>query len=121
MAGTVTPTEITHTSLKKAIFAWTCTALGAANGTTTAPFDGRCVGLITIPGTGGDAPSLNYDVTITDADGHDVLLAAGMNRHTSDTEYVTEASLAGVAGSKLTLNITNAGDTKKGTVILFIR
>ena len=118
MAGTVTITEITHTSAKKITFAW-LSASGAADATTTNAFDGKIVGLTTDPGSA--APEDNYDVAITDADGHDVLLGAGANRDTSNTEHVVGASLSAVAGSKLTLAITNAGDAKDGVVILWVR
>lgn len=115
----VTSTEITITSVKKVTFGWTSAADGTASGTTTATFDGQIIGLVTDPGA--TAPTDNYDIVINDADGVDVLLGAGANRDTANTEYVTGASLAGVAGSKLTLSITNAGDSKVGVVILYIR
>jgi len=121
MAGTVTTTEITTTSVKKLTFAWTSTAGGAADGTSTAAFDGAIIGLTTIPSGGGTAPSDNYSVSVTDADGHDVLLGAGALRDTANTEHVAQTSLGGVAGSKLTVNITAAGASKQGTVILRIR
>lgn len=122
MAGTVTVTEKVKTggTIKKIIWAWTSTAGGAADKTTIAAIDGMLIGFATIP-DGVNAPTDNYDITITDSDGHDVLLGAGQNRDTANTEYVTEASLAGVANSTLTLNVTNAGSTKAGTAILYIR
>ena len=119
MAGTVVTSERIHGSAKKVIFAWTSAASGAADATTVAAFDGRIVGLITIPGT--PAPTTLYDVAVLDGDGHDVLLGAGADRSAAVTEYKTEANLAAVAASKLTLAVTNAGDAKQGTVILFIR
>ena len=80
----------------------------------------QIVGLATIP-SGVAAPTDDYDITVTDADGHDVLWGAGANRDTADTEYVARASLAAVAGSVLTLTVANAGDTKSGVVVLYIR
>lgn len=120
MAGTVTITEVSHTSVKKVTFAWTSSAGGAADGTTTKVFDGRIIGFATIPDS-GTAPTDNYDLTILDADGHDVLLGQGANRDTATTEYVSEASLAGVAGSTLALHVTNAGAAKLGVAIIWIR
>ncbi len=120
MAGTVTTTEITHTSLNKLTFAWTSDASGDADGASVEGYDGKIVGLTTIP-DGTDAPTVNYDVVVNDAAGHDVLLGAGANRHNTNTEHVTEGSLAGVAGNTLTLVVSNAGNAKKGTVILYIR
>lgn len=122
MAGAVTVTEKKHISpIKKITWAWTSTSGGAADLITNDLYDGKLIGLTTIPAGGGSAPSANYDVTVNDSDGHDVLAGAGMNRHTSNTEHVTGTSLAGVCQSKLTLNVTNAGDTKQGTVILYIQ
>lgn len=120
MAGTVTKDETLHASVKKVVFAWTSSAGGAADATTDGVFDGKVIGLTTIP-SGAAAPTDNYDVAVTDVDGHDVLLGAGANRDTANTEHVAEASLGAVAGSKLTLAVTNAGDTKQGTVILYLR
>ena len=121
-AGTSTVAETTFPTVKKIVWTWT-SGTGAEGGTvtkvTTAGFDGKLIGLTTDPGTA--APTDNYDVAITDADGHDVLLGAGANRDTANTEYVAEASLGAVAGSKLTLSITNAGDAKEGVVILYLR
>lgn len=118
--GTVTVTEITHTSVKKIAWAWTATAGGAAGDSTTAAFDGDLIGLATIP-DGVAAPTDNYDIVITDADSHDVLLGAGANRDTATTEYVAGSSLGAVSGSRLTLAVTNAGSGGKGVTILWIR
>jgi hypothetical protein len=122
MAGAATTiTEQTSGRVMKVIWAWTSdSASGAVSGTTTKSFTGRCIGLTTIPSGGGTAPTASYDIAITDADGHDVLLGAGVDRHTSNTEHVTEGSLAGIASSKLTLAVTNAGNSKLGTAILYI-
>jgi hypothetical protein len=119
-AGTVTTTEITRTSVRKVTFAWTSSAGGAADGATTAAFDGRIIGFATIPDS-GTAPTALYDITLVDADGHDVLMGQGANRSATATEYVTEANMAGVASSKLTLHVTNAGTTKLGVVVVWIR
>lgn len=121
MATSCTIAETKHTSVKKVSFVWVSAADGTASGTTTTAFDGAIIGMATIPAGGGSAPTDNYDITVTDAGSHDVLLGAGANRDTANTEYVTGANLAGVAGSALTLSVTNAGDTKGGTLILWIR
>lgn len=121
MAGTVTTTEETFGSVKKVKFAWTSSAGGAADATTAATFSGKLLGFATVPAAAGSAPTANYDVAITDDDGIDVLLGAGANRHTANTEYVAGASLGAIATDRLTLAVTNAGDTKGGTVVLFIQ
>jgi hypothetical protein len=125
--GTATVTEITDASCRKIVWAWTAGSAvapaqdGGCTKATVYGYDGAIIGLTTIPGTGADEPSVNYDVTITDSAGHDVLLGAGMNRHNTNTEHVAQASLAGVARSVLTLNVAAAGTSNTGTAVLYIR
>jgi hypothetical protein len=120
MAGTVTITEEVWGTIKKIKFAWTSTAGGAASDTTDEVYSGKVLLLVTVP-DGTDAPTDNYDITVTDEDSVDVLCGAGANRDTADTEYVQESSLGVMGNSKLTLNVSAAGNAKKGEVYLFIR
>jgi len=118
-AGTATATETTATSVKKIKVAWTSGSGGeAAAVTTSKAYDGKVIALTTIP---TDSPTDNYDIVATDSDSVDVLLGAGANRDTANTEYVAEASLGAVAGSTLTFTITNAGNSKSGTIYCYIR
>jgi hypothetical protein len=119
MAGTVTVSEITHTSVKKITWTWAADGSGDADQVTTAAFDGKLIGLTTDPDP--DAPTDNYDVVINDADGFDVLLGAGANRDTANTEHVAEASLGAVSGSTLNLVVSNAGAANDGVVIVWLR
>lgn len=118
MAVTFTE-EIYHSvSLIKA--AWTSDSDGNASGATTNAYDGVIYRLITVPGTAGDAPDDNYDITATDANSVDVLEGAGANRDTATTEYVAADSLGAVSGSKLTVSVSGAGETNKGTIYIYI-
>ncbi len=123
--GTVVVTEETFGSVKKITFAWTSENGGAnagkASKTTVNHYNGEIIRLVTVPGTGGDAPTDDYDITVTDEDSTDVLMGAGANRDTANTEQVLASSLGCVANDKLTLNVSNAGNAKKGTVHLYIR
>lgn len=122
--GTVTLTEETFGTVKKITFAWTADTganAGKATKTTASVYSGEVIRLVTVPGTGDDAPDDNYDVAINDEDGTDVLMGAGADRDTATTEQVLASSLGCVANDKLTLSVTGAGDTKKGTVYLYIR
>lgn len=123
MAGMVVTTTVDRGgSITKVIWDWLSDdADGTATGVTTPEVDGDILGLTTIPDGGGAAPSVDYDVTITDADGHDILLGAGADRHTSATEHVVGSSMAAAASSLLTLNVSNAGNANAGVVILYLR
>ena len=50
-----------------------------------------------------------------------VLHAAGIDRHTSATEYVQGTSLGAVSNSVLILTIANGGNAKKGKAVITIR
>lgn len=113
--------------LRKVKWAWTSATGGAiadqtADGQvnkTTYKYTGEVVRLITNPGS--TAPTDNYDVTILDDDGYDVLMGAGADRDTANTEQVLASSLGVCIDSQLRLNIANAGDAKVGEVILYIK
>ena len=114
-------TEITHGTIKKIKAAWTSDdTTGAVSGTTTSVYFGRICGAITVP-DGVAPPTAGYDIAVNDNDSVDVALGALANRHNANTEYVAEASMAGVAHSKLTIAITAAGNSTKGTLYLHIR
>lgn len=121
----VTTTEITYESVKLLQFTWQSgdaadDDAGAAAATSTAAFTGKIIGLATVPDAVA-APTDNYDVAIIDSRGLDVLLGAGANRDTADTEYVAETSLGAAVATQLSLAVTNAGNVKKGNVYLWIR
>lgn len=117
----VTATERRFPTVKKVTLVWVSAADGTASGATVGGYDGKLIGMTTIPAAAGAAPTDNYDITLADGDGHDVLLGAGANRDTANTEHVAEASLGAVSASLLTLSVAAAGDTKGGTVVLYIR
>jgi hypothetical protein len=121
MAGTVVTTEEIAGTVKKVRFDWTSDALGAADATTTNPYSGEVLRLVTNPDGGADAPDDNYSVVVNDADGNDILMGAGANRDTANTEQVLASSLGIVANDKLTLAITGAGAANKGSVFVYIR
>jgi len=126
LAAAVTLSEETYGVIKKIKWAWTAhtdgkVATTTANAVTTKAYNGELVRLVTIPGTGDDAPEADYDVYIYDEDNTDALMAGGLNRHTSNTEQVAASSLGVVANDKLTLYIEGAASGNKGTVILYVR
>ena len=120
MAGTVTLTEITFKPTKKIKWEWTSDGSGNADQITTESYYGEVLALVTIPSGGGTAPTDNYDITITDSEGYDVMQAAGANRDTANTETAVPGSTS-VAHGQLTLNVSNAGASKQGSAILYIK
>ena len=123
MAGSsVTFTETTSGSVKKIKAAWVSDdSAGTASGTTTYGYSGKIELLTTVPSGGGTAPTDNYDITLVDGDSVDVLAGSGADRDTANTEQVVASSLGAVASSKLTLSISGAGNSKQGTVYIYIR
>ena len=108
-------------------------ATGAVSGTTTFSVVGELVKATTDPHA--TAPSDNYDIAITDDEGVDVLAACQStlaNRDTANTEeaYFLVLDAAGtplaqsvhpVVCSPLTIAVTNAGNAKRGQIILYVR
>ncbi len=122
--GTVTVTEEIFGTVKKIKFQWTSgidADAGLATKTTNNAYSGEIIRLVTIPGTDANAPTDNYDLVINDEDSTDVLMGAGANRDTLNIEQVLASSLGCVANDKLSLSISNAGNVKQGTVIVYIR
>lgn len=119
--GTVTLTERQNGSMSKLIYAWISDATGRASVSSDKYYTGKIMTVRTIPGTSTNQPTDNYDVEITDSDSHDVLLAAGANRDSTDSETIVSASAAAVVDSKLILSVTNAGNAKRGTVVLWMQ
>ncbi len=117
--GTVAVTEETASYVKKIAFTWTTTSGGAASTTTSESYSGQVVRLVTVPGT--PAPTALYHVAITDEDGADILLTLGSGRSATAIEQVLAPNLGYVANDRLTLTVSSGGDSKKGSVYLYIR
>lgn len=87
MAGTVVLQHCTIGNIRNVIA--TCTA-DAADGSFPATLlpaiEGRILALATNPGA--TAPQDNYDVTLVNQHGYDVLQSLGLNRHTTSTQQV---------------------------------
>lgn len=122
MAGTVTKNETRHTSVKKIEFDWTSSSGGAADSTSTHYYDGLIERVVQIPDSGGTQPTVSYDVVVNDDDGTDILHGLGANLANDAVTLKSSADGLGVVSeSKLTLAVTNAGDTKGGKTIIYLR
>ena len=97
------------------VITWTSSDTGDATGTVT--LDGAIVRVVTNPGA--TAPTDNWDLTIIDADGIDILATEGLNRDTATSEQIFPTNTPFHNGD-VTVTIANAGDTKDGVVTLYM-
>ena len=113
--------------IMKVSFAWVSDATGDASTTTTRTICGQILRACFIP---GDAtPSNNYDITLTDSDGLDVLITLGSNLSNSTASQVVPVVTNGTDGNMapntccgvLTFTVDNAGATKSGTLVIYVR
>jgi len=113
-----------HGKLPVAVWTWAFTTNGDGNAEemTAHEVNGLIQRVVTVP-DGAETPSANWDLTIEDVDGADVLGGHGLNRDSGDTgaieQCVPEILLCAVA-SKLTFKVANGGATKEGTVRLYL-
>ena len=126
MAGTITE-ALTSGRPPVKVITLTCTADSSdgsypATALTNIPhgeIGGRLLQIATDPGS--TAPQANYDITVTEAGGADLLLGVGANRHTSSSEVAiieSNGASAVYAGTDtLTLNITNNNVNSAGITI----
>lgn len=115
MAGTVTETRIIGGGLTALTLTWTSDASGDA--TLVFQMQGAIVRMVTNPGS--TAPTDNYDITLVDPDGVDLLAAEGINRDTSTSEQVFPTNTPFHYGD-VTFTVANAGDTKDGVCVLYL-
>lgn len=114
-------TEDTTGILYKIKWTLTSAADGSVSSASTKRYNGIVHRLVTIPDGGGTAPTAAWDLTITDGDSVDVLNGLGADRSATATEQKANTDgLGDVKSSLLTANVTNAGNAKGVTVILYI-
>lgn len=122
MAGTVTETT---RNLRKLItritMAWVSDASGAVNGTSIKPPAGWIESVRLTPDGGGTQPSDQYDLSLLDPRGVDVLFGAGADLSNAAAKVTRLDPPYWQGGEALTLTITNAGNAKGGTVELVVR
>jgi hypothetical protein len=100
------------------------TSDGSGNATVVSD-DVRGVILRIVTNPGSAAPTDSYDATLTDADGIDVAAGLLVDRDTTNSESVWPVDLTSglpfAVSGPLTLNISNAGSAKNGTVVVYFR
>lgn len=118
------------TDIVKHTFDWVSDGSGNATLPSSIAVSGQIVRVVFIPSASA-APTSLYDVTLTDADSMDVLAAQGANLSATVTSHVcpgtplkdgtTTSVLPLVVDSVLTLNVSNAGASKAGKVVVYVR
>lgn len=142
MAGSVTVTNTTPLRgpgrpIQKINLTWTSSAGGAVSGNAFGPVAGEILRVVFVPNTDASQPTTLYDVTLTilngDAgdDGLDLLAGQGANLANNANTHVvpgvplkdgTTTSTRPIAvNDKLDLVVANAGNAKRGQVILYVR
>ena len=115
-AGVVT-NETDTSTIDKIVFQWTNNASGTTTGVTANRYTGAIGRVIFDPGS--TAPSDNYDLVINDQNSYDILNGRGANLDSVTTTQV-DSIFGAIANSKLTIVVTNAGNAKTGTVVVYI-
>lgn len=83
--GTVTVTHVKVGNIRKVVCAVVASATdGSVPDTALPAFEGRLLAISTTPGVTN--PTANYDITVVDQYGHDVLEGVGANRSASAAE-----------------------------------
>lgn len=123
-------TTITYsgTRPKKVSFAWAASNPGGAvSGTPSAQVRGEIVRVTFVPGTAGNQPSDQYDVTLLDTSGVDVLAGLGANLSNAAVSHVCPLIGNGATTNQrmaindtLELQVANAGNAKQGTVHVYL-
>lgn len=81
--------------------------------------NGRIYRVVTNPDN-ADTPTANWDLTLEDEDGVDVLAGTGANRDAGGTGASEQIKPDVAVASKLTFKVANGGNAKKGVVKLYI-
>lgn len=130
-AITVTKTDI-NGYFKRWSIAWVSDASGAVNGNATPDsIIGTIVCVEFKPDAAGTQPSDQYDMTITNTSGIDILAGQGANLSNATATAIvpgvpfkdgtTTSTAPRVVADPLTPVITNAGNAKGGTIIIYTR
>jgi hypothetical protein len=119
-----------HTGMYTLTLAWTSDSeTGAVEAATsdeiTAWLEGKWImSAKTVPGTGNEAPTAAYDITITDEDGFSIFGTDLNDRSATDTEealpYVAGTKAPRLITGALTTSVSAAGNSKTGKIILTI-
>ncbi len=125
MAGSITATASQVGALTRYDIDWLSDASGDVSGNTFSVKTGELVEVRFTPDGGGTQPTDAYDLTITDADGTDILAGTGANLSNAAASAVVPVISTyfrrHLAAGLLTPVIANAGNAKGGNIVLLVR
>ena len=125
MAGSITTTVTKIISLVKYKMDWLSDASGDVNVDAIPMIQGEIQSVHYFPDAGGTQPSDNYDLTMADSYGVDILTGTGANlSQTTDTYAVPALSTyfkVVIEAGSYDLVIANAGNAKGGIVEVIVR
>lgn len=123
--------NVVRSACTRYVVSWTSDASGNATETVSLSQPGELIGVTFVPGTSGSQPSANYDVTANDAYGVDTFAGQGANLSNSTATMVqpcipakdgtTTSTTPRPVDGAITVAVTNAGNTKSGTIVLWVR
>lgn len=123
--------QVNQTVVRQYTTTWTSNSSGAATETVDLQQAGELVEVEFAPGSGGDQPTNAYDVTAVDAYSFDVLMGQGANLSNSAASKVTPtipakdgtttSTAMQVVSGTITVSVSNAGNTKSGTIVWSVR
>jgi hypothetical protein len=115
--------------VRKLVISWTSDGSGNATG-NTGGINGVVLCVVFDPDDSA-APTDQYDVTLSDENGVDILAGQGANLSSSAssavcpgiafTDGTTASTVPRAVCGDLSLSVSNAGDTKKGQVVIYFR
>ena len=125
MAGSITTTVSKKNSLVKYKMDWLSDASGDVDVDAIPMIQGEIQSVHYFPDAGGTQPSDNYDLTMTDSYGVDILTGTGANlSQTTDTYAVPALSTyfkVVIEAGSYDLVIANAGNAKGGIVEVIVK
>lgn len=127
MAGTITTSTVSLAAsggVRKTTINWVANSSGAVSENPVDLAPGTILAVEFIPGTEALQPADNYDVTLLDEHGIDLLFSEGANLDEAAAKYaiplVTTAQVRPWHhGGPVDLVVANAGNAKAGAVVVY--
>ena len=121
MAGTITAVERRHESVSEIVFSWLSDASGDGTATaTTYSYSGDLIKVVMVPGTSSEEPDDNYDITLADEDGLDLLAGQGVDCPNTANLVIT-GGLLPVGFGVISLTVAGGGNADTGKVYIYLR